>query len=61
MKQAQIKLTTTARIEIELLNVFHRRVNNVMTTLLTSGATRMIHGRNEFIGLVPANHANERE
>jgi hypothetical protein len=61
MEQLQTKLTSTATIEIELLNVFHRRVNNVMTAALTSGASRMIHGRNEFIGLVPANHANERE
>ena len=61
IKQLQIKLTSTAAIEIELLKVFHRRVNSVITAALISGASRMIHGKLEFIGLVPANHANERK
>jgi hypothetical protein len=54
MKQLQKKLTNTAMIEIELLTVFHRRVNNVMTTVLTSGAIRMIHGKIEFMNDSPA-------
>lgn len=39
-----MKLTSTAAIEIELLNVFHRRVNSVITVALTSGASRISHG-----------------
>ena len=49
-KQLQTKLTSTATIEIELLNIFHRRVNNVITAALTSGASRMIHVKIEFMG-----------
>jgi hypothetical protein len=49
MKQPQTKLTSTATIEIKLLNIFHRRVNNVMTTVLTSGAIRISQGRRELI------------
>jgi hypothetical protein len=33
-----------------LLNVFHRCVNNVIATALSSGTTRISQGRNEFIG-----------
>src|SRR6266516_548234 len=49
IKQLQIKLTSTAAIEIELLSVFHRSVKSVITAALTSGASRMSHGRIEFI------------
>jgi hypothetical protein len=48
-KQLQTKLTSTAAIEIELLNVFDRRVNSVIKAALTAGASRMIHGRNKFM------------
>src|SRR6266498_1205626 len=44
IKQLQAKLTSTATIEIELLNVFNRRVNSVITDALTNGASRMSHG-----------------
>src|ERR1700751_4609496 len=50
IKQLHVKLASTARIEIELLNVFHRRVNNVITAVLTTGASRMIQGKIEFMG-----------
>src|SRR6185437_9566521 len=50
MKQLHAKLTSTAATEIKLLIAFHRSVNSVITTALTSGARRMIHGKNEFIG-----------
>ena len=50
IRQLQVKLTRTAAIEIELLKVFHRSVNSVIRAALTSGASRMIHGKNEFIG-----------
>ena len=59
IKQLQIKLTNTAVIEITLLNVFHRSVKSVMVTALTSGASRMIQGRNEFIGLLPTTYAQD--
>src|SRR5207244_7779969 len=51
IKQLQIKLTSTAAIEIELLNAFHRSVNNVITAVLSSGARRIIHGKIEVIRL----------
>src|SRR5438477_1665329 len=50
IKQLHVKLTSTAAIEIELLTLFHRRVNSVMTTVLISGAIRVIHGKVEFMG-----------
>src|SRR5437762_5626242 len=50
IRQLQIKLTSTAAIEIELLNVLHRSVNNVITVALTSGASKMSHGNIRFIG-----------
>jgi hypothetical protein len=50
IKQLQTKLTSTATIEIELLNIFDRRVNNVITAALTSGTSKMIHGKIEFMG-----------
>src|SRR5262249_37603427 len=50
--QLQIKLTTTAEIEIEPLNFFHRSVKSVIITALNSGASRISHGRSEFIGFV---------
>jgi hypothetical protein len=50
IKQLQVKLTSTAAIEIELLTVFHRRVKRVITAALTAGASRMIHGKIEFMG-----------
>src|SRR4029077_6381788 len=49
IKQLQVKLTSTAAIEIELLNVFHRSVKSVITAALTSGVSRMTHGRVKFI------------
>src|ERR1043166_2858833 len=49
IKQLPAKLTSTAPIEIALLNVFHRRVNSVITAALTAGASRMIHGKIEFM------------
>src|SRR5436190_13177509 len=52
IKQLQTKLMSTAAIEIKLLSAFHRSVNKVITTALTSGASRMIQGTSEFIGLV---------
>src|SRR6266513_4115543 len=50
IRQLQIKLTSTAAIEIALLNVFHRSVNNVIAVALTSGASKMSHGNIRFIG-----------
>src|ERR1700757_2882042 len=50
IKQLHVKLASTATIEIELLNVFQRRLNNVITTALTKGASRMIHGKIKFMG-----------
>jgi hypothetical protein len=44
-----VKLTSTATIEIELLSVFHRSVKSVITAALTSGASRMTHGKVNFI------------
>ena len=44
IRQLQIKLTSTAAIEIALLNVFHRSVNNVITVALASGASRISQG-----------------
>jgi hypothetical protein len=44
MKQLQQKLTSTAVMEIALLNDFHRSVNSVMTVALANGARRMSHG-----------------
>src|SRR5438874_2052986 len=61
IKQLHAKLTSTAAIEIKLLTPFHRSVNRVMIAALDSGASRITHGKIEFIGLVPANQANERE
>src|SRR6266496_542520 len=52
IKQLHVKLTSTAAIEIKLLTGFHRSVNSVMTAALNSGASRTIHGKDEFIGLV---------
>src|SRR6266576_1262920 len=52
IKQLHVKLTSTAAIEIKLLTAFHRSVKSVITTALNSGARRVIHGNNEFIGLV---------
>src|SRR4030095_3880160 len=50
-KQLQRKLTSTAAIEIELLRLFHRRVNSVIRPALTSGVSRMSHGNSKFIEL----------
>src|SRR5437899_7568081 len=44
IKQLQIKLTSTAAIEIELLTPFHRSVNSVITVALTNGASRITQG-----------------
>src|SRR4029450_13715977 len=49
IKQLHVKLTSTAAIEIKLLTAFHLSVNSVITAALTNGATRMIHGKIEFI------------
>src|SRR5579884_669740 len=49
-RQLHAKLISTASIEMVLLNVFHRCVNNVIATALSSGTTRISQGRNEFIG-----------
>jgi hypothetical protein len=49
-EQLQMKLTHTAAVEIELLSVFHRRVNNVMRTALASGASGINQGISGFIG-----------
>src|SRR6267143_1906759 len=49
IKQLHVKLTSTAAIEIKLLTGFHRSVNSVMTAALTNGASRVIHGKIEFI------------
>src|SRR6266571_3675713 len=49
IKQLHVKLTSTAVIEIELLNVFHRRVKSVMTTALANGARRISQGTIGFI------------
>ena len=49
IKQLHVKLTRTAATEIKLLTDFHRSVNSVITTALTSGASRMTHGKIEFI------------
>src|SRR5215469_8770363 len=48
--QPQTKLTSTAATEMKLLTAFHRSANSVMTTALTSGASRTTHGKIEFIG-----------
>ena len=48
IKQLQMKLMSTAAMEIKLLNAFHRSVNSVITTALASGATRISHGRTIF-------------
>jgi hypothetical protein len=50
IKQLHVKLASTAAIEIALLNVFHRRVNRVMTAALSSGTSRISQGKIEFIG-----------
>src|SRR5437870_13235282 len=52
IKQLHVKLMSTAPIEIKLLTAFHRSVKSDITTALNSGARRVIHGNNEFIGLV---------
>ena len=44
MKQLQQKLTSTAVMEIALLNDFHRSVKSVMTVALANGARRISHG-----------------
>src|SRR5436190_22313114 len=44
IRQLQIKLTSTAAIEIALLNAFHRSVNNVIAVALASGARRISQG-----------------
>jgi len=44
IKQLQQKLTSTAVMEIALLNDFHRSVKSVMTAALANGAKRMNHG-----------------
>src|SRR6266581_5383404 len=49
VEQLQTKLTSTATIDIELLNVFHRRVNSVITTALANGARRISQGTIGFI------------
>src|SRR6266404_761897 len=50
IKQLHVKLTRTAAIEIELLNNFHRSVKSVIAVALTSGASRMTHGKIRFMG-----------
>src|ERR1700756_989873 len=50
IRQLQTKFTSTAVIEIALLNVFHRSVNNVIAPALTSGVSKMSHGNIRFIG-----------
>src|SRR6266496_3688373 len=47
--QLQMKLVSTAAMEIKLLNAFHRSVNSVITTALASGVRRPSHGKIEFI------------
>jgi hypothetical protein len=49
IKQLQMKLMSTAAMEIKLLNAFHRSVNSVITTALASGARRPSQGKIEFI------------
>src|SRR6266480_6346181 len=44
IRQLQIKLTSTAAIEIALLNVFHRSVNSVITTAEINGRSKTNHG-----------------
>lgn len=58
IKQLPAKLTSTAAIEIKLLTAFHRSVNSVMTIALANGASRMIHGKDEFIRLLKFQAAN---
>src|SRR6266478_9605857 len=48
-KQLQRKLPRTAATEIKLLNAFNRRVNKVMAPAETSGKSRTIQGKIEFI------------
>src|SRR6266498_4634889 len=43
--QLQMKLVSTAAMEIKLLSALHRSVNSVITTALASGARRTSHGR----------------
>jgi hypothetical protein len=50
IKQLHVKLTRTAATEIKLLAAFHRSMNSVITTALANGASRMVHGKIEFIG-----------
>jgi hypothetical protein len=44
IKQLQQKLTSTAVIEIALLNDFHRSVKSVISVALANGARRISHG-----------------
>src|SRR6266446_3407941 len=48
-KQLQRKLPRTAATEIKLLNAFNRRVNKVIAPVETSGRSRTIQGKIEFI------------
>jgi hypothetical protein len=50
IKQLHAKLPSTAAIEIKLLTAFQRSANSVIKTALISGASRIVHGKNEFIG-----------
>ncbi len=43
-KQLQQKLTSTAVMEIALLNNFHRSVKRVMIVALANGARMISHG-----------------
>ena len=49
IKQLQQKLTSTAVIEIPLLNDFHRSVKRVMIAALTNGVIRINQGTSELI------------
>ena len=44
MKQLQEKLTSTAAIEIALLNDFDRSVKSMMIVALANGVRRINHG-----------------
>src|SRR4030095_13020514 len=44
IKQLQMKVMSTAAIEIRLLSAFHRSVNSVITAALHSGASNAYHG-----------------
>src|SRR5437667_11777376 len=57
-KQLQIKLSSTAMIEIKLLNAFHRSAKRVIQAALHSCASRRIHGKIELIGFAAQNFSS---